>query len=98
MTANTVLTEYCHDVHSAGCTICSAVTGEMYFLSHSDIFISAPSKSYTLNATWYTLNATWYTLSTINILAQYIDSIIFFIGDVTINNELANVISPSSGM
>ena len=39
LTMNTVLTEYCRQYHSAGCTICSAVTGEMYFLSHSDISI-----------------------------------------------------------
>ena len=37
VTEETVLTEYCHHTHTAECLLCSAASGEVQFLSYSEI-------------------------------------------------------------
>ena len=39
-----ILTEYCYQVHTSGCTICSADSGEIRFLSYSEIHITNSSE------------------------------------------------------
>lgn len=45
ITEDTVLTEVCHYTHSAGCSLCSVDSGEIEFLSYSEISMFLPSTS-----------------------------------------------------
>ena len=38
------LTEFCHFTHRAGCSLCSADSGEVEFLSYSEISVVSQSK------------------------------------------------------
>ena len=44
ISSNIILTEYCHEYHSAGCFLCSVDSGEIYFLSHTNIFAPVQGK------------------------------------------------------
>lgn len=44
ITEEIVLTEFCHFTHRDGCSLCSADSGEVEFLSYSEIFMALPSK------------------------------------------------------
>ena len=44
ITEDVVLTESCHYTHTASCSLCSADSGEVEFLSYSEILVVLPSK------------------------------------------------------
>ena len=46
VTEAVTIAEYCYQVHSAGCSLCSVQSGEIIFQSSSEIFVPLPSKTF----------------------------------------------------
>ena len=53
---DTILTEYCYQSHIAQCVLCSASTGEVYFLSRSDIYKSIQCKPESVKSYMYDMH------------------------------------------